>query len=477
MCKKSIYLASFVLVLGLAAGVANADIESGLMGYYSLDEGAGDTAFDISGNGHDGTLHNGVTWISPGFTGGGINVDGTTNTRIELGTWNPAEGTGQMSLALWIRWAGGGGTYQGLIGKRDTWPDTTMFQFQVRPENDGTFRLETGTNAIVSPNGTMAPLVQTWAHVATTFDGTTCKLYLNGEEVMSGGFAFNAAGEAANMGIGCVTGGGAGYSGSGEVFSGDIDEVRIYNRALSGAEIQSTMTGGEIWPYAFGPKPANGALHADTSAILSWSRGETSASHDVYIGDNFADVNDSITETFRGNFATTYFVVGFTGYPYPDGLIPGTTYYWRVDEVNDVDPNSPWKGSVWNFTVPYRTAYNPNPANGAKFIDPNANLSWMPGLGSISHTVYFDDNFDDVNNADGGLSQVNATYDLGPLELNKIYYWRVDEFDLLATHKGDVWSFTTAVAGGGVKGDYYRGTDLRDLVLTRMDPQIDFSWC
>jgi len=253
MCKKSIYLASFVLVLGLAAGVANADIESGLMGYYPLDEGVGDTAFDMSSYGHNGTLHNGVTWIERGFKGSGINVDGTTNTRIELGTWNPAEGTGQMSLALWIRWAGGGFTYQGLVGKRDTWPGETMFQFQVRPENDGTFRLETGTNGVVSPDGTLAPLVQTWAHVATTFDGTTCRLYLNGQEIASGGFALNTAGEAANMGIGCVTGGGAGYSGNNEVFSGDIDEVRIYNRALSEAEILATMA-GEIWPYAFGPR-------------------------------------------------------------------------------------------------------------------------------------------------------------------------------------------------------------------------------
>ncbi|MGB2862222.1 MAG: PA14 domain-containing protein [Sedimentisphaerales bacterium] len=476
MFKKSIYLVSLILVLGLAAGAANADIASGLVGYYPLDEGAGDTAFDISGNGHDGTLHNGVTWISPGFKGSGVNVDGTANSRIELGTWNPAEGTGQMSLALWIRWAGGGGTYQGLIGKRDTWPGETMFQFQVRPENDGTFRLETGTIAIVSPNGTMAPLVQTWAHVATTFDGTTARLYLNGEEIMSGGFAFNTAGEAANMGIGCVTGGGTGYSGNGEVFSGDMDEVRIYNRALSEAEILATME-GEIWPYAFGPDPANGALYSDSWVTLSWSPGETAVSHDVYMGDNFADVNDGTAETFRGNYTTTYLIAGFPGYPYPEGLVSGTTYYWRVDEVNDADPNSPWKGKVWSFTVPLKTASNPNPADGAKFIDPDTNLSWSAGLGSKSHTVYFGDNFDSIYNAVGGPSQADTTYDPGPpLEFNKTYYWRVDEFDIFATHKGEVWSFTTAGAGGGIKGDYYRGTDLRDLVLTRMDPQINFSW-
>jgi len=475
MSKKSIYLVYFILLLGLTADLANADITSGLVGYYSLDEGAGDTAYDMSGSGHDGTLHNGVTWISPGFKGSGINVDGTPNSRIELGTWNPAEGTGQLSLALWIRWAGGGGTYQGLIGKRDTWPGETMFQFQVRPENGGTFRLETGTNAIVSPNNTLDPLAQTWAHVAATFDGTTARLYLNGQEIMSGMFAFNTAGEAANMGIGCVTGGGAGYSGNGENFLGDIDEVRIYNRALSEAEILATME-GEIWPYAFAPDPANGALYSDSWVTLSWSPGETAISHDVYMGDNFADVNDGTAETFRGNHTTTYIIAGFPGYPYPEGLVSGTTYYWRVDEVNDVDPNSPWRGKVWSFTVPLKTASNPNPVDGAKFIDTNANFSWMAGLGSKSHTVYFGDNFDDVSNAVGGPSQANTTYDPGPLEFNKTYYWRVDEFDIFATHKGEVWSFTTAGPGGGIKGDYYRGTDLRDLVLTRMDPQINFSW-
>ena len=475
MLKKSIYPAFYILLLGLAISSANVDISSGLVGYYTLDEGAGNIAYDMSGNGHDGILHNGVTWISQGYKGSGIHLDGTTNTRIELGTWNPAEGTGQLSLTLWIRWAGGGGTYQGLIGKRDAWPATTMFQFQVRPENGGTFRLETGTYAVVSPNGTLTPFVQTWAHVAATFDGTTCRLYLNGEEITSGGFAFNTAGETSNMGIGCVTGGGAGYSGNGEVFSGDIDEVRIYNRALSDTEILATMAGA-IWPYAFAPSPANGALHSDTWATLSWSAGETAISHDVYIGDNLEDVNDGAAETFRGNFATTFFVVGFPGYPYPNGLVPGTTYYWRIDEVNDSDPNSPWKGSVWSFTVPAKTAYNPTPADGTKFIDPDANLSWSAGLGSKSHTVYFCDNFDDVNNAATGLPQANTTYDPGPLELNKTYYWRVDEFDIFTTHKGNVWSFTTARAGGGVKGNYYIGTDLRNLVLTRTDPQINFSW-
>jgi len=233
---------------------------------------------------------------------------------------------------------------------------------------------------------------------------------------------------------------------------------------------------GEIWPYASAPDPANGALYSNIYATLSWLPGEIAASHDVYLGDNFADVNDGTADTFRGNQTLAYFFVGFFGHPYPDGLVPGTTYYWRIDEVNDTDPNSPWKGPVWSFWIPPRTAYDQIPSDGAKFIDPNADLSWAAGFGAQSHTVYFGDNFDDVNNAAEGPSQANTTYSPGTLELEKTYYWRVDEFDFFATHKGDVLSFTTARAGGGVRGDYYGDMDLRDLVLTRMDPQINFQW-
>ena len=196
------------VTLGLGAALAQADIKSGLVGYYSLDEGKDAAAYDWSRSGSTGILHNGVTWIRSGHRYGGVHIDGLPNSRIELGTWNPAKGTGQLSLALWIRWAGEGGTYQGLVGKRDIWPTTTMFQFQVRPENGGTFRLETGSHQLVSPDGTLAPFIQTWVHLACTFDGSTGRLFLNGEEIMSGDFALNTAGAEASMGIGCVTGGG-----------------------------------------------------------------------------------------------------------------------------------------------------------------------------------------------------------------------------------------------------------------------------
>jgi len=69
-----------------------------------------------------------------------------------------------------------------------------------------------------------------------------------------------------------------------------------------------------------------------------------------------------------------------------------------------------------------------------------------------------------------------ATYTPGTLEREKTYYWRVDEDDGLVTHKGNVWSFKTAKAGGGLRADYFGGTDLRNFILTRTDPQINFAW-
>ena len=196
------------------------------------------------------------------------------------------------------------------------------------------------------------------------------------------------------------------------------------------------------------PVPADGAYLEDTWGNFSWTPGNYAVSHDVYFGENFNDVNDGAEGTFRGNQAATFFVAGFPGFPYPDGLVPGTTYYWRIDDVNDLDPNSPWKGDVWSFSIPPKNAYNPVPAEGAESIGLNVELSWTPGFGAKLHTFYFGDNFDDVNNAAVGLPLGTTTYTPGPLKLAKTYYWRVDEFDVIETHKGHVWSFTTQGAVG-----------------------------
>jgi len=194
-------------------------------------------------------------------------------------------------------------------------------------------------------------------------------------------------------------------------------------------------------PYATDPTPADGALLEDVWVSLLWAPGMSAVSHDVYFGDNFADVESGAESAFQGNQASTMFIAGFAGFPYPEGLVPGTTYYWRIDEV-EADGTTV-TGEVWSLMIPSKKAYNPNPTDGGKYVDPDVELSWTAGYGAKLHTVYIGENFDDVNNAAGGLPQAALTNTPGTLEVGKTYYWRVDEFDVVATHKGDVWKFTT----------------------------------
>jgi hypothetical protein len=196
-------------------------------------------------------------------------------------------------------------------------------------------------------------------------------------------------------------------------------------------------------PKTRDPVPADGALVMDTWLNLSWTPANFVVTNDIYIGDNFDDVNNGAESTFQGNQAETFIVAGFPGFPFPDGLVNGETYYWRIDVINDTNPNSPLKGDVWSFTVVPKTAYSPDPADGAESVGVDDNLSWIAGFGAKLHSIYFGENFDEVDNAAGGLPQGTTTYTPGALKMAKTYYWRVDEFDSVETHKGDVWSFTT----------------------------------
>ena len=225
---------------------------------------------------------------------------------------------------------------------------------------------------------------------------------------------------------------------------------------------------------AANPNPANDGIHTDTWATLSWLAAPSAVSHDVYLGENFADVEAGTGDTFQINQSDTFYVIGFPGFPYPNGLVPGTRYYWRIDEVSA--DGTIYTGDMWSFIVPPKSAYEPSPADDGKFVDPDVVLSWTAGHGAKLHTVYFGDDFDTVSNATGGAQSGIPTYTPGSLEREKTYYWRVDEFDGFVTHTGNVWSFKTAKAGGGLRADYYKGMDLRTFVLTRTDPQINFTW-
>jgi hypothetical protein len=217
-----------------------------------------------------------------------------------------------------------------------------------------------------------------------------------------------------------------------------FDFIYVYE----GEYMAGIMPGSAPRVQAANPAPADGAMHPATWVSLEWRPGVQAASHDVYFGDNPDDVESGAEGTFVGNQAAPNALAGFPGFPYPEGLVPGTTYYWRVDEVNDADPNSPWTGEIWSFSIPSKTAYAPLPADGADSVELDSRLNWTPGFEAQLHTVYIGDDYDTVSNATGNAVQPLATFS-PTLEEEKVYYWRVDEFDGIATHKGEIWSFAT----------------------------------
>jgi len=425
MCKKLIYLFSFVLLLSVA-GSTSAD----LVVHWRFDEGSGTTAYDSSGNGHDGEFVGTPEWVQGHNSPGAVHfVEEGQSVQYRLGAdevW-PA-GT----VAMWVKPdVLGQAQYSSPFSGYN--PSGTGFQIDTDGGDPGVYRTNPQTG------NQFGPVTLEWVHLALTWEGGTSSYYYNGELATTGTFS-NADTTFNKFDVGVNRN---------EVnsFIGIVDDFRIYDHVLSAVELLGAMT-GQPWPYAFGPEPADSALHEDTWVNLAWMPGDLAVSHNVYLGESFDDVNSGAEGTFEGNQAGTALIVGFPGFPYPEGLVPGTTYYWRVDEVNDTEPNSPWKGDVWSFMVPPRTAYYPGPADGAEQVETDVELSWTGGFGARIHYVYFGDNFDDVNNATGALPNADTTYTPGTLDLAKTYYWRVDEFDAIETYKGHVWSFTTQGAVG-----------------------------
>jgi hypothetical protein len=441
MLRKLICLLTLIAVLG---PVRNTSAE--LVGYWTLDEGSGTIVNDLSGNGHNGTIEGDPQWVA-GKNGKALDFDGVDDyVDIGLGADNYFSTLNSgFTVAAWINRASTG-TNDVIFGAGRNPVDTAA------GDNNNGWKLSISSGDVIrfttlgiqDYNTSVGVPVGEWVHVAATFTegGTEAKIYVNGhlEQTIAGSSPANPADGLYAIGFGATW--------ELEFFDGLLDEVRVYDHVLTEPELQTAMKGGKGYPYALNPYPEDGALVTETWVSLSWQAGDFAASHDVYIGDNFDDVNDAMrdSDVFRANQGPglEFYVVGFPPYAYPDGLIPGTTYYWRIDEVNDADPNSPWKGDIWGFTVPPKKAYNPVPNDGSKYLAAEATtLSWTAGFGTKLHTIYFGDDFDTVANATGGTQQSDARYTTAALELDKTYYWRVDEFDGTITHTGDVWSFTT----------------------------------
>jgi hypothetical protein len=225
------YVCALALLVSVCA-VATADIsEEDIVGYWPLDDGAGDEAGDISGNDHHGAITDGE-WVAGQF-GGGLAFNGTT-TFMEVLHHEDFNLGANFTLAGWSFTNGLPQQHIGLPRKEA--------EYVLHPTEGGAaFNLR----IYIGQGGAWAaPVVSEasvfygeWSHIAGTYDGETLRSWVNGEISGEGDLPGEAGATVANLrwSNDCC---------GGRMYDGILDELIIFNRALTEDEMQAVMNDG-----------------------------------------------------------------------------------------------------------------------------------------------------------------------------------------------------------------------------------------
>jgi len=207
-----------------------------LVGEWHFDEGSGTTATDSSEYENNGTI-NGATWTT-GKLGSALNFDGVDD-YIDCGHDASLDITDKITIMLWVKSAvaGKGGPNAGPICKAEEGIDWS-WQLRYNAPIEGNYM---GFQFNGDPEGSTWVSVKhdlslgEWYHIAGTFDGTDIKCYLNGIEKDTNTISAIKGGSSTLF---------IGQDGWDNIFNGVIDEVKIYNRALSAEEIKADYEAG-----------------------------------------------------------------------------------------------------------------------------------------------------------------------------------------------------------------------------------------
>ena len=209
---------------------------AGLVAAYNFNEGSGTTVTDASGNGITGNIL-GATWTTGGRNGNALSFNGSSS-YVDLG--NPAllQITGSMTWSAWVKAAANPPDDGQIVAKSD---NASGWQFKTSPDTGPhTFGVGVAgaTNALAQRYSTTVRSLNVWYHVAGVYNASarTLDIYVNGvlnNGTLSGTVPASQINSAVNVNIGRRSGG--------FYFNGVIDDVRVYNRPLSQAEIQADM--------------------------------------------------------------------------------------------------------------------------------------------------------------------------------------------------------------------------------------------
>ena len=307
-----------VLVLTLASSVATlAQPMQGMIGYWNFDEGSGTVAHDTSGNGYNGTV-TGAAWTT-GKINSALSFNGPTNVVV---TPNIALGNA-YSISTWVN---PGVTTQGAYVRiAETQYNSGLY---LGTNSSGTkykFIVNNGSGATGSCGAAYGcaeggTITSGWHLVTATYDGTTARLYVDTSQVALD--TFNAP-ATSNLPLYL----GRYYASNAGGWNGGIDEVRLYNRALTALEVSS------IYNYVGGPPDTTPpSIPATVSAVAVSS---------TLINVSWSASTDNVGVTGYQVYRNGTLVGSSTGLSYSDtGLTPSTTYFYTVSAFDGAGNSS-----------------------------------------------------------------------------------------------------------------------------------------
>ncbi len=349
---------------------------SGLVGYWRLDETSGTIAADSSGSGNSGTLEMGPVWTS-GRVNGAVSFDGVDD-HINVG--DPASGvldfgTGSFSYMAWVNLTAGGSTTQKIIMKGGTGPTTPGYELLF---SSGAVRaaVSDGTARPVAPF-TMELRDGTWHHVAAVVNRSSNFLILYVDGVQRAQTSIAGGGSVSTTQP-------LRFSLATSPLLGKIDEVLVYNRALTGSEITDVYNAGiadTTAPTLSSGAPTGTLPAGTTSTTMSVTTNEAATCrYSATAGTAYASMTNTFTTTGGTNHSTTL-----------SGLSNGQTYT-RYIRCIDTAGNANTSDYIITFSVaaPSDTTppSTPTGLSATAVSSTEINLSWTASTDNVGVVGY-----------------------------------------------------------------------------------------
>jgi hypothetical protein len=423
---------------------------TGLVAAYAFDEGSGSTVHDASGNGNNGTI-SGATWSTSGKYGDALSFNGTS-AMVTVSSSTLLQLTTGMTLEAWVNPASVTSSWTDAIYKGQGGQTASSDNYYLEATSTNNMAPVGGGELGSGPSetdavGTAGVAANTWTFLAVTYDGSTMRLYVNATQVASTSGSGNIETSTGQLSIG-------GDSIWGQYFQGLIDNVRIYNQALTQSQIQTDMSSPiNTAPTITSETPASGATNVNLSTAPTGTFNESVQPSTI----SFTLKNSSGTAVSGAvTYNSTTYVTTFTP---ASALAYNTTYTATISGAVSTGGVAMTGPVTWSFTTDPAapTVTTESPASGATGVAVSATPSATFNEAMQASSITFTLKNSSGTSVSGTVSYNSTTYTTtftpsSALANSTTYTGSVNGNDSAGDPMGSPysWSFTTAAAGAPV---------------------------